>query len=151
MKKKIVYSSITLFILLIFLLVIKPISAAPSNNPVFATVERVEQEIQQLLSTFNQHESQNQTDFGFINQRADRLEEENEELRNKIEDLENNSLPDGKWVHVCFDVATANLSVMKGGSCFPHVHWKIFVQCYPGTPCVPDNPADSYYVPPQEQ
>src|SRR3989344_3342120 len=150
-KRRIIYSSIFLLSSLILLSINKPISAAPTNNPIFATVEWVEGEIQHLLSTFNQHESQNQTDFDFINQRAESLEEENEELRNKIEDLENNSLPDGKWVHVCFDVATANLSVMKGGSCFPHVHWKIFVQCYPGTPCVPDNPADSYYVPPQEQ
>lgn len=56
-----------------------------------------------------------------------------------------------KWVHVCFDVATANLFVMKGGTCFPHVHWKIPVKCVEGTSCKPDNPADSYYVPPQEQ
>jgi len=150
-NKNIIYFSVIIITLLIFLLKIKPISAAPTSNPIFATVEWVEGEIQHLLNVFNQHESQNQTDFDFINQRADRLEEENEELRNKIEDLENNSLPDGKWVHVCFDVATANLSVMKGGSCFPHVQWKIFVQCYPGTPCVPDNPVDSYYVSPQEQ
>ena len=150
-KRRIIYSSIFLLSSLILLSINKPISAAPTNNPIFATVEWVEGEIQHLLSTFNQHESQNQTDFDFINQRAESLEEENEELRNKIEELEDNSLPDGKWVHVCFDVATANLSVMKGGTCFPHVHWKIFVQCYTGTPCVPDNPNDTYFIPPQEQ
>ena len=151
MKKRIIYSSIFLLSFLILLLINKPISAAPANNPIFATVEWVEGKIQHLLGTFNQHEQQNQTDFELLRQKADRLEEENEELKTKIEELENNSLPDGKWVHVCFDVATAALKVMKGGTCFPHVHWKIFVQCYPGTPCVPDNPADSYYVPPQEQ
>jgi len=72
-KKKIIYSSIFLIILL--LLIIKPLSAAPSNNPIFATAEWVEQKIQQLLNTFNQHEQQNQTDFDFINSRADALEE----------------------------------------------------------------------------
>jgi len=56
-----------------------------------------------------------------------------------------------KWVHVCFDVATQNLYVMKNGTCYSHVHWKIPVKCYEGTPCQPDNPDDTYYVSPQEE
>lgn len=54
-----------------------------------------------------------------------------------------------KIIHVCFDVATSNLFVMKNGSCFPHVHWKIAVQCVDNEACVPDNLQDSFYVPPQ--
>lgn len=104
-------------------------SAAPSN-PIFATIEYVQSLFQQ-----------NQTDLEFLQERVRKLEDE----------LESSSLPEGKWVHACFDVATKNLFVMKDGSCIPHVHWKIFVQCYPGTPCAPDNPADSYFDFPQEQ
>jgi len=83
--------------------------------------------------------------------RLNALEEETDSLDTRVGGLEESTLPEGKWVHVCFDVATANLSVMKGGTCSPHVHWKIFVQCYDDKPCVPDNPEDSYFVPPQEQ
>lgn len=83
--------------------------------------------------------------------RLDNLEEETDSINARVDTLEETSLPEGKWVHVCFNVATANLSVMKGGTCFPHVHWKIFVQCYDDKPCVPDNPEDSYFDPPQEQ
>ena len=54
-----------------------------------------------------------------------------------------------KIIHVCFNVATADLTVMKNGTCFPHVEWKIPVQCVEGKPCVPDNPDDSFYIPPQ--
>lgn len=52
-----------------------------------------------------------------------------------------------KWVYVCFHVDTAALTVMKGGTCFPHVTWKIPVMCVPGKACQPDNPNDSFYVP----
>ncbi|OGD93186.1 hypothetical protein A2697_01390 [Candidatus Curtissbacteria bacterium RIFCSPHIGHO2_01_FULL_41_44] len=55
-------------------------------------------------------------------------------------------IPD-KIVNVCFNVATAALTVMKGGTCFPHVHWQIPVRCVPGKPCQPDNPDDSFYDP----
>lgn len=53
-----------------------------------------------------------------------------------------------KWVYVCFHVDTAALTVMKGGTCFPHVTWKIPVMCVPGKPCQPDNPNDSFFDPP---
>lgn len=52
-----------------------------------------------------------------------------------------------KWIYVCFHVDTAALTVMKGGTCFPHVTWKIPVMCVPGKACQPDNPNDSFYVP----
>lgn len=52
-----------------------------------------------------------------------------------------------KWVYVCFHVDTAALTVMKGGTCFPHVTWKIPVMCVPGKPCQPDNPNDSFFDP----
>lgn len=52
-----------------------------------------------------------------------------------------------RWVYVCFHVDTAALTVMKGGTCFPHVIWRIPVMCVPGKPCQPDNPNDSFYVP----
>ena len=55
-------------------------------------------------------------------------------------------VPD-KIVNVCFNVATAQLTVMKGGTCFPHVHWQIGVKCIPGKPCQPDNPDDPFYDP----
>lgn len=55
-------------------------------------------------------------------------------------------VPD-KTINVCFNVATAALTVMKGGTCFPHVHWQIGVKCVPGKPCQPDNPDDSFYDP----
>jgi len=58
--------------------------------------------------------------------------------------------PAGKWIHVCFHVPNGSLYVMRGGTCDPDVHWRIFVQCYDDKPCKPDNPEDSYYVPPQE-
>lgn len=80
-----------------FLLINKNILAAPENNPVFATIQYVNQKAQDLFNIFNQHEQQNQTDFNLINQRADRLEEENEELKTKLGKLENNivgAMPD---------------------------------------------------------
>jgi len=127
------------------------ILAAPSNNPLYATLAFVGEKIDELFNLLDPRISQNESDLDVLEERASSLKEENEDLRSRIEELEENSLPEGKWVHVCFDVATANLFVMKGGTCFPHVHWKIFVQCYAGTPCVPDNPIDTYFIPPQEQ
>lgn len=145
MRKKLIIPSVVF--LFLFFLIVPKISASPENSPVFATIQFVQNKFDQLTQTTQQ----NTSDIDLVNQRLDQLEQENQDLKDKIDELENNQLPTGKWVHVCFDVATANLSVMKNGTCFPHVHWKIFVQCYPGTPCVPDNPADTYYVPPQEQ
>lgn len=55
-------------------------------------------------------------------------------------------IPD-RIVDVCFHVDTAALTVMKGGTCFPHVHWRIPVQCVSGRPCQPDNPNDPFYDP----
>lgn len=55
-------------------------------------------------------------------------------------------VPD-KIINVCFNVATAALTVMKGGTCFPHVHWQLGVRCVPAKPCQPDNPDDSFYDP----
>ena len=51
-----------------------------------------------------------------------------------------------KVVNVCFDVSTGNLKVLQGSTCFPHVRWKIPVQCVSGEPCRPDNPNDAYYI-----
>lgn len=51
-----------------------------------------------------------------------------------------------KEVNVCFDVSTGILKVLRGSSCFPHVRWKIPIQCVSGEPCKPDNPADPYYI-----
>lgn len=51
-----------------------------------------------------------------------------------------------KEVNVCFDVSTGNLKVLRGSTCFPHVRWKIPVQCVLGEPCKPDNPEDPYYI-----
>lgn len=151
MRKKIVVSIFSVILLLTSLFLFNKNTSAASNNPIFATVAFVEHRINELFDLLDPRISQNESDLDFLKQRASSLEEENEDLRNRISELEENSLPEGKWVHVCFDVATANLFVMKGGTCFPHVHWKIFVQCYTGTPCVPDNPNDTYYIPPQEQ
>lgn len=52
-----------------------------------------------------------------------------------------------KIIDVCFHVDTAALTVMKGGTCFPHVHWRIGVQCVQGKPCQADNPNDSFFTP----
>ena len=51
-----------------------------------------------------------------------------------------------KEVNVCFDVSTGNLKVLRASTCFPHVRWKIPVQCVSGEPCKPDNPDDPYYI-----
>lgn len=51
-----------------------------------------------------------------------------------------------KEVNVCFDVSTGNLKVLRGSTCFPHVRWKIPIQCVSGEPCKPDNPDDPYYI-----
>lgn len=51
-----------------------------------------------------------------------------------------------KVVNVCFDVSTGSLKVLQGNTCFPHVRWKIPVECVSGEPCKPDNPNDLYYV-----
>lgn len=51
-----------------------------------------------------------------------------------------------KEVNVCFDVSTGILRVLRASSCFPHVRWKIPVQCVSGEPCKPDNPDDPYYL-----
>ena len=51
-----------------------------------------------------------------------------------------------KEINVCFDVSTGSLKVLQGNSCFPHVRWKIPVQCVSGEPCKPDNPNDLYYL-----
>jgi hypothetical protein len=134
--------SVTLISVLFF--VMRPVYAGPTSNPVFATVEFVQDLFQQ-----------NESDLEFLTERARAQDEKIAVQEARIGELENATpvLPEGKWVHVCFDVATKNLFVMKDGTCFPHVHWKIFVQCYlsPGSPCAPDNPLDTYYVPPQEQ
>ena len=53
-----------------------------------------------------------------------------------------------KIINVCFHVDTAALTVMKGGTCSPHVHWQIPVKCVSGKPCQPDNPDDPFYDPP---
>ncbi len=52
-----------------------------------------------------------------------------------------------KIINVCFHVDTAALTVMKNGTCSPHVHWQIAVKCVPGKPCQPDNPDDPFYDP----
>lgn len=52
-----------------------------------------------------------------------------------------------KIIDVCFHVDTVALTVMKGGTCFPHVHWRIGVQCVQGKPCQPDNPNDPFFTP----
>ena len=52
-----------------------------------------------------------------------------------------------KIINVCFHVDTAALTVMKGGTCSPHVHWQIPVKCVTGKPCQPDNPDDPFYDP----
>ena len=52
-----------------------------------------------------------------------------------------------KIIDVCFHVDTAALTVMKGGTCSPHVHWQIPVKCVSGKPCQPDNPDDPFYDP----
>jgi len=72
-KKKL----LLIFLVIVFLLLplfSKKLLAAPANNPVFATIQWVQGEIQHLLSIFNQHETRNQTDFEFINRRAEKLE-----------------------------------------------------------------------------
>ena len=51
-----------------------------------------------------------------------------------------------KEVNVCFDVSTGSIKVLQGSTCFPHVRWKIPVQCVTGEPCKPDNPNDLYYL-----
>src|SRR3990170_4238743 len=72
----------------LFLLLFVPISkltlAAPENNPIFATVQYVDQKFEELLASFNLHKQQNQTDFDFINQRADGLEERVEYLESLL-------------------------------------------------------------------
>lgn len=73
------------------------------------------------------------------------------ELETEISNLQQNDqtgfVPD-RIIDVCFHVDTAALTVMKSGTCFPHVHWRIPVQCVSGKPCQPDNPNDSFFDPP---
>lgn len=51
-----------------------------------------------------------------------------------------------KFVNVCFNVPTGAIRVLRAGTCFPDIRWKIPVVCVPGEPCKPDNLSDSYYI-----
>lgn len=62
------------FALLIFVIFVNSVKAAPANSPIFATKEWVEQKIQHLLNTFNQSEQANNTRFEVLEARVSYLE-----------------------------------------------------------------------------
>lgn len=121
------------------------VKASPSNNPVFATIQQLQQMISDALQTTSQSMEDLNEEIIELNSIAVSQSARITELE---EEANSGFIPD-KIINVCFHVDTAALTVMKGGTCFPHVHWKIPVQCVSGKPCQPDNPNDSFYDPPQ--